>query len=180
MADCRVDPALQLLVHTTVALGKLFGPDDQCPAKVGTTEHVRTFAGDGLPLAAWDNHAQGRGGCGEPFVWQRVRRRYRSSQFPHPTISSSPCKLLRVAEVELGVGWCAKVGTDKRGPTWAEYEEEAQVSMDVAWRLEEALCLASQLITADDANQLVGTDTLVPYGPEGTVIAWSGILYATY
>jgi len=26
----------------------------------------------------------------------------------------------------------------------------------------------------------VGTDTLVPYGPEGSVIAWSGILYASY
>ena len=166
--------------ETEIALGELFGPDDQCPAKVGTTTNVRTFAGDGLPLAAWDSHSTGSSGCKEPFVWQRVRRRFRSAQFPHPTISATPCELTRVIEVELGVGWCADLGNERGGPSWAAYQREAEISMDVAWRLEEALCLAAKLYRADDANQQVGTDTLVPYGPEGSVIAWSGILYASY
>ena len=74
-----------------------------------------------------------------------------------------PLETLRARELQTGVRRLPLIGVSARSAG-----------------NEEALCLASQLITADDANQLVGTDTLVPYGPEGTVIAWSGILYATY
>ena len=178
---CRLDPALPILVHTTEALAALFGPDDTCPALVGTTENVRTIAGDGLPLEAWDAHAGGRKGCKEPFVWQRIRRRYRSTAFPHPAIASSPCKALRVIELELGVGWCAEIAPNSSSQvTWPKLEAEAAVSMDVSWRLEEALCLAAGKITEDEEGRLVGTDTLVPYGPDGGVIAWSGVLYVSY
>lgn len=177
---CRNDPALPILVHTTMALGALFGPDDECPAKVGTTTNVRTFAGDGLPLAAWDAHVGSKNGCKEPFVWQRVRRRYRSSNFPSPTIAASPCDLIRVLELEMGVGWCAEMGDERGQVPWPKLEAEAVKAMDTAWRLEEALCMVSQLVKKDDAQQQVGTDTLVPYGPEGGVIAWSGILYVSY
>ena len=180
---CRTDPALPLLVHTTEALATLFGPSDDCPPLIGSTENVRTIAGDGLPLEAWDAHKGGGrkgGGCAEPFIWQRVRRRYRSTNFPHPAISTSPCAALRVIELELGVGWCAEIGSERGQVAWERLDAEATKSMDVAWRLEEALCLAAKKISDDEEGRHTGTDTLVPYGPDAGVIAWSGILYASY
>jgi len=171
------DPALVVADAAKAALLDWFKPGAAVEAKVGTTTNVRYFAGDGAPLAAWDAHAGA--GCEEPFVWVRMIRRYRSQTFPAPTISGSPCKLPRVVSMELGVGWCAYVPEPDR-VSWAEYATEADISQDVSWRLEEALCMASSLLTADGSERQTGTDTLVPYGPEGGVIAWTGVLYASY
>lgn len=171
----RTDPALEVTEAARAALLEWFKPDAQVKAQVGTTTNVRYFAGDGAPLAAWDSHASQ--GCEEPFVWVRMIRRYRSQTFPAPTINTSPCGLTRVVSVELGVGWCALV---EQEPTWAEYAREAEISQDVSWRIEEALCMASRLLTRDSSERLTGTDTITPYGPEGGVIAWTGVLYASY
>lgn len=175
---CRTDPALNVIAAVSGALADQFA-DGPCPPMVGATENVRLFAGDGAPLAAWDSHASG-GGCSEPFVWVRAMRRYRSKQFPTATIDTSPCGLTRVISVELGVGWCAEVGEPDRPPSWEAYEREAQVSMDTAWRLENAMCASTKRLTADAEGRLVGSDILVPYGPEGGVIAWSGVIYSSY
>jgi hypothetical protein len=175
MTDCRTDPALEVVAAATAALAALFSPTSQCPAEVGTTDAIRFFAGDGAPLAAWDSHATQ--GCDEPFVWVRAMRRYRSRDFPGPTIGMNPCGLTKVIAVELGVGWCAVVDQE---PRWADYAREAAVSMDCAWRIEEALCNASQRLTRDHSERQTGTDTITPYGPEGGVIAWTGVLYASY
>lgn len=171
---CKTDPALVVVEAVESALLDWFG-DGACPPKVGVTANVRRFAGDGAPLAAWDSHASQ--GCEEPFVWVRTMRRYRSSTFPAPTINTSPCGLPRVVAVELGVGWCAVVDQE---PSWSEYATEADVSQDVSWRLEEALCMAARLISTEDGGRAVGTDTIAPYGPEGGVIAWTAVLYATF
>lgn len=170
-----VDPAMAVVEAAREALLEWFKPDSVVPAKVGTTTNVRFFAGDGTPMAAWDSHASQ--GCVEPFIWVRMMRRYRSQTFPAPTINSNPCALPRVVPVELGVGWCAVVDQE---PKWADYAREAEVSADTAWRLEEALCMAASLLRKDDAERQVGTDTLVPYGPEGGVIAWTAVLYASF
>lgn len=172
---CRTDPALEIVEAAEAALLDWFKPGGECPPKVGGTLDVRRFAGDGAPLAAWDSHASQS--CDVPFVWVRLMRRYRSQTFPAPTINSSPCGLPRVAQVELGIGWCAVVDQE---PSWAEYAAEAEASQDTSWRLEEALCMASKLLTRDGAERAVGTDSLVPYGPEGGVIAWTGVLYASF
>ncbi|AYD82019.1 hypothetical protein I5G60_gp24 [Mycobacterium phage Saguaro] len=170
---CRTDPALEVVEAAMTALADWFKPDSACPAKVGTTTNVRFFAGDGAPLAAWDSHASQ--GCDEPFVWVRAMRRFRSQSFPTPTVGTMPCDLPRVIAVELGVGWCAVVDQE---PRWDDYQREAEISTDVAWRLEEAVCMTSKLLRNDDRR--VGTDTIVPYGPEGGVIAWTAVIYATY
>jgi hypothetical protein len=172
---CRTDPALEVITAVTTALGDWFDPESECPAKVGTTTNVRFFAGDGAPLAAWDSHASQ--GCDEPFVWVRAMRRYRSKNFPTPTLGANPCGLTRVIAVEIGVGWCAVVDQE---PKWADYATEAEVSMDTAWRIEEVLCRASKFLVRDDSERQVGTDTITPYGPEGGVIAWTGVIYASY
>jgi hypothetical protein len=54
--------------------------------------------------------------------------------------------------------------------------------MDASWRLEMALRNAACRLknSGGDEDRLVGTDTVVPYGPEGGVIAWTGMLYASY
>lgn len=171
---CRTDPAGEVLATVAAAVGAFFTPDGQCPARVGTTDTVRLFAGDGLPVDAWDSHASQ--GCDEPLVWVRPVRRYRSRQFPTPTIATD-CDLPRVIAVEIGVAWCAVVD---REPRWSDYADEAETSNDVAWRLEEGLCLARRMLRRDGSERQVGIDILTPYGPEGGVVAWFTTLYASF
>jgi hypothetical protein len=172
---CRPDPAMEVVDAVTATLTELFRADVECPPKVGGTEDIRFFAGDGAPLAAWDSHASQS--CDVPFVWVRAMRRYRSKTFPNPTVGANPCGLTRVIAVEIGCGWCAVVDQE---PSWADYQREAEVSMDVAWRIEETLCAAAKVLTRDDSERQVGTDTITPYGPDGGVIAWTGVIYASY
>ncbi|QWY84367.1 hypothetical protein SEA_KNOCKER_25 [Mycobacterium phage Knocker] len=152
---------------------EFFGERDVAPAVVGTVKEVRLFAGDGIPLAAWNSI----GGCGDVFAWVRVLRRYRTRAFPAPTIDAAPCGLPKAVAIEVGVASCASM---EEQPRWSDYEREAVESMDTAWRIEEALCVMSKRLKADDSERNTGTDTVVPYGPDGGVLAWTGILYATY
>lgn len=172
---CTDDPAIEIIAAAVEALTDAF-TGSMCPPLVGNVGVVRFFAGDAPPMAAWDTHATG--GCDTPFVWVRAMRRYRSQEFPSPTIDTSPCRndLTRVMPVEFGVGWCAVVDQE---PSWAEYQAEAYQSLDVSRRIEIALCKAAAILTVDK-NRLIGTDTIVPYGPEGGVIAWTSVLYASY
>lgn len=166
--------AIEVVTAARDAMLEFFGPRDTAPAIVGTVDTVRLFAGDGIPLAAW-NSIQG---CGDVFAWVRVVRRYRTRAFPTPTIDTSPCGLLKAVAVECGVASCASM---EESPRWTDYEREAVESLDTAWRIEEALCMASKrLLRADDSERLTGVDTITPYGPDGGVLAWTGILYATY
>ncbi|AHJ88519.1 hypothetical protein Jolie1_019 [Mycobacterium phage Julie1] len=177
---CRTDPAMEIIAAVSDAMAVEFGPREQCGPLVGATENVRFLAGDGAPLAAWDSHAKGgKSGCKEPFVWVRAMRRYRSATFPREALDQNPCSLPRVMPVEVGVAWCAVISDrPDRAPKFEDLAREAEVSMDVAWRLENALCRAAKTLVSDDHK--VGTDTLVPYGPEGGIIAWSGVIYASY
>lgn len=175
---CKPDPAAAVIEAASVALHDAF-TGTECPPLVGNVEVVRFFAGDAPPMAAWDSHA-GKG-CDTPFVWVRVMRRYRSGEFPNPTIDTSPCtnNLTKVMPIEMGVGWCAVVDQE---PSWADYAAEAAQSLDVSRRLEIALCKAAAAlkIGVDGDGRLVGTDDIVPFGPEGGVIAWTAVLYASY
>lgn len=172
---CRTDPAMEVIEAVIATMGEMFRGDAACPPKVGGTDSIRFFAGDGAPLAAWDSHVSQ--GCDEPFVWVRAMRRYRSRAFPAPTVDAGPCDLPKVIAVEVGVGWCAVIDQE---PRWSDYEREALLSMDAAWRIEEALCAAATVLRRGASQRMVGTDTLAPYGPEGGVIAWTGVLYASY
>ena len=171
-AQCT-DPASDLINTITRSLLLAFDPASQCPPLGGGSTTVRFFAGDGAPLAAWEAHTAG--GCDEPFLWVRAMRRYRSAAFPNPTIDQSPCPLTVVVPVEVGVGRCAVVDLN---PSWEDYAREAEVSMDDSWRIERAVCHAAGALAA--AGGQVGTDTIAPYGPEGGIIAWTGVVYAGY
>ena len=167
------DNAREVIDTASAVLLEFFGPREVAPALVGKVDTVRLFAGDGIPLAAWNSIT----GCNDVFAWVRVMRRYRTRQFPNPTIDASPCGLLKAVAVEVGVASCASMD---ESPRWSDYAREADESMDTAWRLEEALCMMSHRLRADDSERLTGVDTVTPYGPDGGVLAWTGILYATY
>lgn len=170
---CGTDPVLDIVSVVATALMEAFDPEQDCPPIGGGSDTVRMFAGDGIPLVASELHSLGTK-CRQPFLWVRQMRRYRSANFPAPTLAKE-CKLPRVVPIEIGVGRCAVADEQ---PTWNEYAREAQVSSDDAWRIEQALCFA--LSALSEADRTVGTDTINPYGPEGGVVAWTGILYSTY
>ena len=160
--------------HLRCALVEAFTGGSTNPPLGGGTDTVRIFAGDATPLAAWDAHAA-ECDCNAPFVWIRLARRYRSDAFPTPTVGATPCGAPVVAALEIGVGRCAVVDAE---PSWQDYEDEALISFDDSWRIELALCRASQHIAADpDCATNTATDQVIPYGPEGGVIAWLGTLY---
>lgn len=167
------DNVREIVTTAQAVLLEFFGPDAAVKAKVGTVNEVRLFAGDGIPLAAWNSI----GGCGDVFVWVRVVRRYRTRGFPTPTIDSAPCGLPKALALEVGVASCASM---EESPRWEDYAREADEAMDTAWRLEEALCVMSSRLKRDDSERLTGVDTVTPYGPDGGVLAWTGVLYATY
>ena len=173
--SCRTDPAMEVIATMIGAMAEVFRPDQQCLPRVGATTDIRFLAGDTAPIEAWDSHKSQ--GCDEPMVWVRIMRRYRSREFPTVTLKTSPCKALRVVALEVGVAWCANVEEE---PSWADLARQAEESQDTTWRIEEALCMASALLAGDDAQRHVGTDIIAPWGPEGGVIAWTGVLYADF
>lgn len=166
------DPVDPVIDHVTAALAEAFDPDSVHPPIGGGSTDVRLLAGDAIPLAMWNAHADG--GCGEPFLWVRLARRYRSREFPDTAIAATPCGAPRAVQVEIGVGRCAVLDPE---PSWEQYAAEAEVSLDDSWRVELALCRAAALITGDHTGGSAAIDDVIPFGPEGGVLAWSGNLY---
>lgn len=161
------DPAAEVVATVIESLRAWFSP--AAPAE---PPEVRFFAGDGPAMAAWDSHASQ--GCEQPFLWVLAQRRYHSHTFPAPTIDTNPCGLSRVISLQIGVGRCVNVDEI---PQWETYAAEAARSLDDSWRIEQALCHASKQLVTDGAQ--VGVDTLLPYGPEGGVVAWTGVIYVS-
>jgi hypothetical protein len=173
------DPANCIINTVASALRMFFAPQSEQPPLGGGTEQVRLFAGDALPIEAWDFFRDGNEGCNEPFVWVRLMRRYRSKDFPAPFVGGDPCPIPVVIAVEIGVARCA--ATSIGDCDWECYETEAEISADDSWRIERALCYAATTVRKSDppCSPMVGLDAILPYGPEGGVIAWTGIMYAS-
>ncbi|QNL30147.1 hypothetical protein SEA_MARIOKART_20 [Gordonia phage Mariokart] len=169
------DATSEVIAAFTQAMREAFDPDSDCPPFGGGSTNVHLFAGDGIPLAAWNSHADGDD-CEHPFLWVRLVRRYRSKAFPAPTIDPGPCRLPVVLAVEIGVGRCAVVDLS---PSWEDYTREAETSIDDGWRLDRAMCRAAALITRSrpPVGSGFATDAITPYGPEGGVVAMTGIAY---
>lgn len=167
------DPAENVLHHIAEALRLVYHPDSSYPPHGGGTLNVRLFAGDGIPLAAWHAHADG-GNCDEPLLWVRLIRRYRTKDFPAPYVGPNTCSLPMVLAVEIGVARCAVVELQ---PDWPDYAEEAATALDDSWRLDEAICQARKLLRRATPGTTVSADAIVPYGPEGGVIAQIATLY---
>lgn len=162
---------LDIVVAAQSALLTAFDPDDQVqpPAGGGSTV-CRLISGDAVALELWDAHVVGTN-CREPFLWVRVHRRFRTEQFPAPTIDISPCNLPEVVELEMGVGRCTRIS---EMVDWQQQAVEATVALDDSWRLSMASCLFKGLLPNND----VGVGTTNPYGPEGGVVGWITTLFA--
>jgi len=172
------DGAECVLNNVITALKQVFAPDSSHPPLGGGTEKVRVFAGEAAPLSAVDLHlADEDCACGQqPFLWVRLVRRYRSRAFPQPYVGDDPCGSPVVVAVEIGVARCAVMFSDSC--EWEDYANEAEVSLDDSWRIELALCRAATLMKRANCSDVVAFDSIIPYGPEGGVIAWYGTLYA--
>lgn len=170
------DPANCVINTVANGLRAAFDPDSEQPPVGGGTTQVRLFAGDAIPIQAWD-FFRGDDDCpDEPFVWVRLMRRYRSKNFPSPYLGGDPCPAPVVIAVEVGVARCAAVAMGDCD--WTCYENEAEVSVDDSMRIERALCYASSLMKKDLCSPQIALDVISPVGPEGGVIAWTGTLYA--
>lgn len=176
-----VDPGSEIITAVMATMRDVFDPDSPCPPDGGGSKNVRFFAGDATPLAAWDAHTSGGDDCGQPFLWVRVMQRYRAlghlrvgQSFPVAGVDGSLCGQPRILSIEVGVGRCAVVDLN---PSWDDYAREAEVGLDDSWRLELAMCRIKRRLELD---HIVGIDVLKPYGPEGGVIAWTGIVHIEF
>src|SRR5215471_438222 len=158
------------------AMREVFDPGSAQPPLGGGTTTVRAFAGDATPLSAVDLHISDSG-CNSPFLWVRLARRYRSQTFPTPYLGPDGCRSQNVVAVECGVARCAAISTDG-GPDWQALAEEAEIGLDDSGRIELALCRAAALMSSKGCSDVQAVDAVVPYGPEGGVVAWTGNLYA--
>lgn len=169
-ADCIMNAVI-------CAMREVFSPTSSQPPLGGGSDTVRLFAGDATPLGAVDMHIDDPDcGCSQPFLWARLVRRYRSRTFPAPYVGIDPCGSPRVVAIEVGVARCAVIA--REACAWKDLEEEAEISMDDSWRIEMALCRASALMNAKQCSDMTATDAVIPYGPEGGLIAWTGTIYA--
>lgn len=171
--DGCTDPASAIINAHIAAMKMVFDPASVCPPDGGGSTTVRFFAGEGIPMEAWDAH--NGDGCDNPFLWVRLLRRYRTREFPSPALSADACNLPRALAIEIGVGRCAVVESE---PDWDDYAREAEIALDDSWRIEKALCAAAGLLRAE--SYVVAIDTVAPYGPEGGVLAWTGASYVQF
>lgn len=174
MTALRQDPAEVAINALMQAMREAFGPSSEQPPLGGGSSDVKFFAGDAIPLAAWSAHSDGNTDCSVPFLWVRLERRYRSKDFPAPWVGPAPCDVPVVYSLELGVGRCAVVDPE---PSWKDYQDEAEISLDDSWRVQLAMCRAASLLRRTTATVLTAEDGVVPFGPEGGVIAWIGTMY---
>ena len=166
------DPASAVVDVVSRAMREAFDAGSSFPPLGGGSTDVRLLAGDAIPLAMWNAHADE--GCDEPFLWVRLARRYRTDEFPAATTDPAPCRFPVGLQIEVGVGRCAVVDME---PSWDDYAREAEVSLDDSWRIELALCRAAGLVESSEHGVDAAIGEVVPFGPEGGVIAWSGELY---
>lgn len=167
------DPAEAVLVHVIRSMRRVFSPTAEIPPAGGGSDYVRLFAGDGIPLAAWNAHSESCG-CGEPFLWVRLLQRYKTTanDFPAPVIRASNCAWSTALEIELGAARCAVVD---EAPTWKQWEDEASIHLDDSWRVGLAQCHAAACM-GDDALK-TSSGPVLPYGPEGGVIGVYGTMW---
>jgi hypothetical protein len=173
-APIPLDPVVSVVEAIAAALTEAFAADSSFPPAAGGTMIVHFFAGEGAPTASWNAHTDAVG-CDEPFVWVRVMRRYRTRRLPGAAADPTSCSLPRAVAVEVGVGRCAVMDEQ---PTWAQYDMEFDTSLEDSWRIELAVCRAAKQLEAD--TYTVATDEILPYGPEGGILAWTSIIYVQF
>ncbi len=173
MAAVCIDPASKVIDALILALRNAFDPAGPCPTDDKVAPTVRFFAGDEPPTPAWTSHTQSVG-CDTPFVWVRPVKRYRSEQFPDPTVVMNRCATIRVIELEVGVARCA---VTEAVPSFEDLAVDAERSLDDSRRVEIALCAAAKTLSM---NHQVGYESILPFGPEGGILGWTAQAFISF
>ncbi|MEU9805429.1 hypothetical protein [Mycobacterium sp. NPDC050853] len=175
--QCR-DSASDIVNVFISALRQGYDPSSRCPPpEVDVVPAVRFFASDGGVPKSWVPFL----GCESgPFLWVRVAMRYRAriKDFPAAFTGGQTCAdadVKRVLGVEIGVARCTEMEAE---PDWDTIAREAEISLDDSWRLETVLCAAAARLRRD--GYAVATDTIAPDGPDGGLIAWTGMAYVSF
>jgi hypothetical protein len=168
-----VDPAVEIIAAFKNGMRQGFDPESPCPPDGGGITTVRFFAGQGA-LPNWDPDTDG---CAGPFLWVRAAHRYRSLRQDFPAayardVDDCREKPIRVLAVEVGVARCTNMDAQ---PDWDTLDDEAIISLDDSWRIEQVLCAVTSRLKSKE--RAVATDTVEPHGPEGGIIAWTGMAY---
>lgn len=171
MTDCG-DPAYDIVTKVIVIMRAIFGPEGAgCAPVGGGTNRVNFVTGEGPdwdPMVGRYGEDSDDAACQNPFVWVRLVSRYRSEQFPEPTVINT-CGGISVIALELGVGRCVNID-----PV-ADYDviaQEAEWGLDDSYRLDKVVCI----LTGPDGlgkDALIAADPILPSGPEGGGIVWS-------
>lgn len=159
-ADC-------VLNHMGCAMKEWFGPSANPPLG-GGCDVVRFVAGDSLPIALWNAHSDDCG-CGEPFLWVRMTRRYRTERFPQANTVAVPCSASIAISDEIGVARCSVLAAE---PSWDDYAREMEISVDDSWRIDSAICRGFALARECGCAVATAIEVTTPAGPQGGVIAW--------
>lgn len=165
MTDPCADPASAVITEVMNAMKAVFDPASPCPPVGGGSKVVMFFAGDGAPIDEVN--------CDRPTLWVRLVARFKSVIFPEPAPMVSPCGGLDVIQIELGIVRCSRMGGDI---TRAQQSVESEIALDDSWRLGKVMCAVASVL---DPATNIGTDMVVPYGPEGGLIAWTTNMYVS-
>lgn len=174
MANPCHDPASDIVDEFLTAMRQAFNPESDCPPDGGGSTEVRFFAGDDARPAALIPVGPK---CKTPLLWVRVDHRHRSTAATFPDAfkgNTSGCAggLFSVLALEVGVGRCV---TTEVSPKFDTTEREATISLDDSWRIDRVLCVAAGRLRSP--SRAVATDTVAPFGPDGGVVAWTGLAY---
>lgn len=167
-AECH-DPASDVVNVFMVAMRQAFDPASACPPVDTGSTTVHFIAGDGAPPADFT--------CEGPFLWVRVGQRFRATKanFPAAFVGNEDCAasgVIRAVAVEVGAMRCTSMDSQ---PDWDTLSDQAEISLDDSWRIERALCAAAGRLRRD--GRAVAIDTVAPDGPEGGLLAWTGMAY---
>lgn len=183
MSYYNEDPAECVINHLISGLLASFDATSEIPPLGGGALIARFFAGDQIPLAAFVAHRdelEGNDtncteGCCQPFLWVRLLRRYRTTDFPNPIVTPG-CNVTRALAVEIGAARCS---VPEATPTMDAWGDEAEVNRDDGWRLDIALCmgLTAAINDQDCAAEVFAIEQVIPYGPDGGVIGVVGTAF---
>lgn len=165
------DQASDIITDVMNVVRLVFDPESECPPVGGGSKDVRFFAWAGAPMAAWDAHTVNGESCDQPFLWVRLDMRYRTMSFPEETPNLGSCAGQPVVVLEVGVGRCS---TMEAQTDWGVVAREAEIGLDDSWRIERIMCAATKRLGAKGFQ--VSTESILPYGPEGGISAWSGMI----
>ena len=141
---------------------------------IDSIEDVQFFAGDGIPLSYFQSFTDGGNSC-SPFLWVRLTSRFRTETFPVPHVGPAPCGMPRAVKIETGISRCA---VNEAEPTRDELAREAEIELDDSNRVDLALCRGLNLAKKHGCVNMTAIETVIPFGPEGGIIAWLGLAYA--